>query len=491
LPWVALVLASAGPFAVGLGFDHAYDDHYTIVATPAGRMSVSEILVACLRGRRDLPDVSRPAMVLSARLDHALWGAHPLGTHLGSLVLYVASAGAAHALARVLLRRRDLALAAAVVWAALPIHAEVVVSPSYREDLFAAIGVFGTLALLLAPAAHPHAWARASCAALLTTLGLAGKESALTLLPLLLALAPALAARDAASWSEWAARRERSLALVALVVVSYAAWRAQLSLSGDGVARAAAGARGPHDDARYVLWAMGASLWPVHVEPIYPTLPPAGAGWWVGVAAVLSAWGATRRSPVGHALAFLVLGALVTAPSVGPASERADRYLLFTTFGAAYLVVLALAALVARAGGSRRHTLAVVGALALALATRSAWASRPWANDLALWTYATERVPESPKAWQARAWAERRAGHLEDAERSIARSLDLDPARPETRLSAAYIALERGDRDRARALLGALRDEGHGELRGLRRAWRCAFEVPEEHAAACLEEGLR
>ncbi|GAB4204665.1 MAG: hypothetical protein OHK0013_19790 [Sandaracinaceae bacterium] len=490
-PWVALVFASASPFAVGLGFDHAYDDHYTIVSTPAARMSVSEILDGCLRGRADFPDVSRPAMVLSARLDHALWGAHPFGTHLSSLVLYVASASAAHALARVLLGRRDLALASAAIWATLPVHAEVVVSPSYREDLFAAIGVFGALAVLLAPAPRPHDWPRATCAALLAGLGLAGKESALTLVPLAAVLAPALASRGGATWSEWAARRERTLALLALVLIAYAAWRAQLSISGDGVARAARGARGPHDDARYLVWAVAASLWPVDVDPLYATLSPAGPAWWIGVVALVAVWAATRRTAVGHALSFLLVGALVTAPSIGPANERADRYLLFTTFGTSCLVVLGVAAIARRAQDPSRAMLWIVGALALALGVRSAFAAQPWSSDLALWTHATERVPDSAKAWQGRAWAERRAGHLDAAAQSLAHSLALDPERPETRLSAAYLEIERGDLPRARELLRGLRDEGRTELRGMQRAWRCAFDVPTEDARSCLGEGLR
>jgi hypothetical protein len=476
---------------VGLGFDHAYDDHYTIVSSPAARMSVTEILAACLRGEADLPDVSRPAMVLSARLDHALWGAHPVGTHFSSLVLYVASASAAHALARVLLRRCDLALAASLVWASLPVHAEVVVSPSYREDLFAAIGVFGSLAILLAPAERPHDWPRASCAALLATLGLAGKESALTLVPLLVVLGATLATHGGGTLSAWAARRERSLALVAVVLLTYGAWRAQISISGDGVARAVEGARGPHDDARYVLWALGASFWPVSVDPLHPELTPAGPGWWVGLAIAVLVWARARRATAGHALAFLLLGALLTAPSVGPANERADRYLLFTTFGSSCLLVLGIATLVSRVRGARHGVVATAAALALALGARSAVACQPWSSDLALWTHATLRVPDSAKAWQARAWAERRRGRLDDAERSIARSLALDPDRPETRLSAAYVALERGERARAQALLRTLHDERHDALRGMRRAWRCAFEAPAEDARACLAEGLR
>lgn len=472
---------------MGLGFEHVYDDGPTIVSSAAARLSVGEILGACLHGTGSFPDVSRPAMVLSARLDHALWNASPVGTHLTSLALYVAATFAAHALARVLLRQRALALAAAALWASLPVHAEAVVCASYREDLFAAIGVLGALAVLLAPATVPLGWGRAACAASLTALGLAGKESALVLVPLLVALAPLTREHGFAGWARWAAARERALLGVGVVLLAYGAWRLELSNEGDGVARAAA--HGAHDDARYLVWAAARSLWPLEVDPIYADLGPASLAWWIPAIALVALWAWFRSSAAGRGLALVVFGALLTAPFVGPANERADRYLLFTTFGVACLVVLALAALARRLGDlSDARRLAFTLALTLVLGARSAYACQPWANDLALWSYATARVPESAKAWQARAWAERRAGRLDDAARSLATSLALDPTRPETRLSSAYLSLQRGDVSSARAVLDQLRADGFEDLPGFARASGCASAVDP---ARCVARGLR
>lgn len=488
--WAALVFASAGPFAVGLGFEHVYDDRDTLVATPAATLPLGELASALLHGRADLPDVSRPAMVLSARLDHVLWGASPVGTHLGSLALYVLTTATAWRLALVLLRSRRLALGATTLWAAMPVHAECVVSASYREDLFAALGVLGGLAALLAPAREPHSWARASGLAALVALGLAGKESALVIVPLGAALAASLAPRDAGSLAAWAARRERSLVLLALVLASYLAWRYQLAGVGDGVARAAPDAHGPHDDARYLVWAALRSAWPLDVEPLYPEQPHASAGWWLPLGAMAAATAWARHTPAGRAGLFVLLGALVTAPLVGPANARADRYLLFTTLGTAMLAMLALDAVARRAASADRArlvTASAVGVVTVALGCRSAVAAQVWSSDLALWSHATERAPESAKAWQGLAWAQRRAGALDDAAQSLSRSLALDPERPETRLSAAYLALRRGDVAGARRTLEALRADGHEGMRGWRRAARCAFDVPAEDAAACID----
>ncbi len=497
--WAVLVLASAGPFVLGLGFEHVYDDHYTLVTTPALALPPGELLATLLRGDGRFPDVSRPAMVLSAYLDQLLWGSSPSGTHLTSLLLYVASTFAAAALAFAILRRRRPALVAAVLWAAMPIHAEAVVCASYREDLFATLGVLGALGILVAPARSPHSWRRAAAAGALFSLGLAGKESGLCLVPLLVLLGPPLGERGT-SLSAWAARRERSLIVCGLALATYAAWRFGLAITGDGVARAA-GWGAPHDDARYVLWAATRSLWPVEVEPVYAALPAASPLWWLPLALAALAVVRWRSTPVGRAMALLFAGALLTAPFVGPANVRADRYLLVTTLGAACLASLALEeaarALRARSSGAaerariaRGHAL-VVGVLGLLLGARSMVASQVWSTDLALWSHATERVPESAKAWQGLAWAERRAGRLDDAERSLARSLALDPARPETRLSLAYLALLRHDVPLARQTLEALRDEGHDELRGMRRAWHCAFDVPDPEVVSCVGEWHR
>jgi len=491
---LAVVLGAVAPFATGLRFEHVYDDRATLVTTPAARLSFGAIARACLDGARWLPDVSRPAMPLSVRLDHALTGAAPWGTHLTSLVLYAASALAAYALARVLLRARPLALGAALLWAAMPVHAEAVVCASYREDLFAAIGVFGALALILAPTRDAQRWPQALAAGALAALGLAGKESALVLVPLLAALALGAAPREALVG--WALRRERTLLTLALVLVAYAAWRVPLAWAGDGVARALPGTRGPHDDARFVVWAAARSLLPVYVDPIYAPLDRADARGWLVLAPLGLAWLAARRRAIGHALAFLLFGGLATLPALGAANERADRYLLFTTFGAACLAALALDA-AARGLRRRTHasratlTTALAVTLALGLGVRSAIAAAPFANDLALFTYATHSAPTSAKAWQARAWAERRAGRLRDAARSLSRSLALDPSRPETRLSAAYLALAEGASARARTLLVSLRADGHGQLAGFERAWRCAQPGDDGRATDCLEEGLR
>lgn len=476
---------------MGLGFDHVYDDHATIVSSAAARMSVAQILGACLRGTHAFPDVSRPAMVLSVRLDHALSGARPLGTHATSLALYVAATFAAYALARVILRRRALAVAAAALWASMPVHAEVVVCASYREDLLAAIGVFGALALVLAPTRAPLGWPRAACAASLAALGLAGKESAVVIVPLLAALAPFSTQEGFAGIVRWVHARERALGALALVGIAYGAWRLELARVGDGVARAAS--HGPHDDARYLVWAAARSFWPVEVAPIYADEAPASAAWWIPALALIAVWARLRTRVIGRAIALVVFGALVTAPFVGPANERADRYLLFTTLGAACLAVLACRAIARRlrapsAAKTVLPTLALALALTLVLGTRSAFAALPWSSDLALWSYATERVPESAKAWQARAWAERRAGRLDDAARSLAQSLAIDPTRPETLLSSAYLALARGDVPGAQRTLDALRAEGHERLPGFTRASRCTRATDP---ARCVDEGLR
>jgi type IV pilus assembly protein PilF len=55
-----------------------------------------------------------------------------------------------------------------------------------------------------------------------------------------------------------------------------------------------------------------------------------------------------------------------------------------------------------------------------------------------------------PRTWLARGVCQARAGNLQEAERSLARSFELDPANPSTAFAYAEVLYRRGDFERAR-----------------------------------------
>ncbi|MEZ4338902.1 MAG: tetratricopeptide repeat protein [Sandaracinaceae bacterium] len=485
-------ILGALPFAGGLGFQHVYDDHWTIVDNPTLRHPLPEILRALWSGRaQGIPDASRPAMVVTAWLDHRLFGASSVGTHLTSLALYLACVGALASLAFSLTRSRALAFTTALLWGVMPLHAEAVVSASYREDLLATLGVFAGLAVVLRPTATPHGWGRAATAAGCFALGLLGKESGLVLVPLLLALGP----WDRAFWT----RRERSLTALAAVALLYLSWRFGLAVAGDGVARAdVSGFAALNASARYVCWSVWRSATPFETQAFFSDLGDASPLWWLPVLALVGAWvGLRSRAPaVATALAILVIGAWMTSPLIGPVNERADRYLVISTAGTALLWAMGVARVVRRLRRERAwvRPALIAGPIALALGIQAHLASAVWTNDERLWTHGTEAAPSSPGPWDGLAWARRQRRDLDGAERALARAEALDPDRAQTRLSRAYLLLLTGRREEAMDVLGQLEREappdpaGGPELRGLSRARRCAGTASDEAMGRCLGE---
>src|SRR6185295_8564529 len=82
-------------------------------------------------------------------------------------------------LAFALFRSFAAALAAGLAFAVMPLHSEVVSAVNYREDLLAALGVFGAAVLCFWPAPKAQKWWPYATAAL-WFYALASKESALS-----------------------------------------------------------------------------------------------------------------------------------------------------------------------------------------------------------------------------------------------------------------------------------------------------------------------
>ncbi|MFW5924554.1 MAG: tetratricopeptide repeat protein [Myxococcota bacterium] len=485
LPFLAPALAAVAFGAGALGHGFVYDDHWTIEHNRWLHMPLDRLLQGLVGAEWRAPgvlDASRPAMVVSTWIDRRLFGSDPFGYRLHSLLLHGACSVAVAAFAFAVGRRRQVALWAGLFFAVAPVHAEVAAAINYREDLLATLGTFTALTVVLWPAARPH---RSTCVLVATVawaLALLGKESALALLVLLPVLG--VACGGASFWR----RRERTWFALASVLILWGGWRWALALRGDGVARAMdQGVSGRVlATARYELWALGQSLWPVNVAPIHPDPGPAGWGWLLALGGValgtvaLMRWRPSRV--VGVGLAVALLAPVVSSPLVGPANEWADRYLYGAVAGSSLIFAAGMHALARRVD---RRVVALLGVLIVgALGVRRVQAMAPWSDDTTLFTFAVERAPRSPRAWAALAHAHREAGRANEALQAAGRALALDPHHAGARLTRALVFLSHGD-------VGAARDEvDHAHRRrpdhpGVRRVRRC-LRRDDAEALPCI-----
>lgn len=429
---------------------------------------------------RVIPDATRPAMLVSTWMDHALYGTWAAGYHLTSTLLHGVLTVLFLVVALRLMRRAWPAVVATLLFALSPAHAEAVAAVNYREDLLVALGLLTALAAMArAPGLPQTALALSGFA-----LALLSKESAIVL-PAMIAVV-ALARPETGAWLF---RRREALVALAVVGAGWAAWRWGLTLQGIDVPRAPE--RSLFETllrtARYELWALLAPLWPHPATPVYPPWGPAGIGWLVAFGTILGAAAWLLRHPrwrtVGLGVGLSLAAALGTSPLVGPFNEHADRYLLLPSIG----VSLALGDLVVRAASLTGHRRALV-ALSLVLSTGlvSLTISRtlPWRDNITLWRTAVARAPDSPRTWTGLAFTLRRAGTLDAADEAVDRAIALDPGYVPAHVTRTYNQLVRGDLRGARRTLETIDELGANEARGVRRARYCAG-LDSQQAARC------
>lgn len=480
----ALAVSAFAPAALG-GF--VYDDRWTVARNPWLDAPLRTLASAALAGTaqaRGIPDAARPAMVVSLWVDRHLFGLRPLGYHLHSLVLYAAVTVAAWFAACSLIRDRRAAALAAAFFAMAPLHAEVVSAVNYREDLIAAIGVLVPLAWLFRTSPSEDGLDAATGVAASFAWGLLGKESAAMLLPLLLLSAFVLRVDRA-----WLRSRERTLYLLASAFILWLSWRWALTLSGDGIPRAPTQPFHTRlfDTARFVARSMLAAAVPIRPSPEYAPSSHAGPLWASSLVIVpllivlLSR--KTRTRPFALALGIAAVAPLGASPLVGPVNPWADRYVFVGVLGGGIAAGAALSSLAGRLSPRARVTVAATLSIAFGIAC---WqAARVWRNERVLWTFAVQRVPESPRAWAALSRVERLDGNLDEADRLAARALALRPDDAAARVTRIYNLLARGLVTDARREIAYLDRLGGGAHPGMPRARLCA-KGSEEAARACV-----
>jgi tetratricopeptide (TPR) repeat protein len=233
---VALLAGGLGAFALGNQF--ALDDRWLVVGNPFLRSlaNLPRFFAGDYWEPTRLSGLYRPIATASYALNHALSGLDPRGWHAVNLLLHAANSALALVWLRRLTGRPEVARAAALVFAAHAVHAEVLANvASGRPELLAAC--FSLLALLtyrLPAVGRAPAISAASLAAF--GLALLCKESAIAL-PAVLLLVDAVygGAAPRAVPRLWL-RRARVHGAYALVAIGYLGLRWQALAGGEWLA---------------------------------------------------------------------------------------------------------------------------------------------------------------------------------------------------------------------------------------------------------------
>ena len=431
--WTIGLLAAATvlAFVPALSGDFVYDSRIQILTDPFLHDAAN--WPAVLSGRvlgMDVLDFNRPAMLASLMLDAAIWGKHPFGYHLTSVLLHVLNVVLVWLLLdRLLVGRREApgrdpglltpAVIGALVFALHPIVTETVCEPSYREDLLVASFTLAALVIALpyepsrgppqpeaaaTGAADGSAWRVAACLAC-ALLAIASKESGIALPPLLL-VAWGLFGRSGR-------RRFWTLAIggTALVVMAFLAARFLLEPAESRIFGKPAPLGGSLQGALAIqprILALDAQLilWPFHQSAEYQLsmldhLPLPRSLLILAVVGSALAWGAWHDRRIALGAAVIILGILPVANLWPIFQPAADRYLYLPLVGVALIVtaILDSAWWMERSQIRRRAmlaALAVVGILAVACIRREA----VWHDPVALWQDTLRKEPSSfTAAW--------------------------------------------------------------------------------------------
>jgi len=457
-----VALAAAAVFAATLGTrDFIRDDRLLIAENQLlrqGWKAAPQIMTTgyweMILGRNAPIQEYRPLLALSYLLHFTTTGAAAWPMHAANIAL--------HCLVCVLLlealRRRlgaRAALAAALLFAVMPIHAEAVCYITSRSELLAAASVLAAWLLLEKQASGPRlAWGTAIFCA-----GMLSKEH-VVLFPAFLALS---------DWAfhgrkPWERERRRTHLILAACAAAYMAlrWSLLTHTMHGGVAyfhdRLVALLTFSRFALQRYLWpsVSGANLCADFSRPLLPDASPASVGAWLALAAWTALAAAAARAWLRRACwAFWILGPglflLPTCHLFFPLdSIGAERFLYLPSVGLAALLGMLFAWAASRWRTAARLTLA---ALILWYARASVERSRVWLSQRSYYEAALRCNPVSANALSSLGAALLESGETGRGETLLLQAAALDPALARPVYNLGRLAWQRADLNQAEALL--------------------------------------
>ncbi len=459
--FAALVIAAAalGAYFNSFAVPFVFDDELAIV----GNSSLRSLWTALtpppeLTG---LPISGRPLVNFSFGISHAISGSAVWSYHAFNLLVHVAAGLVLFGVVRRTLRQPgfvarfdehsfEIALLTAAIWTLHPLQTESVTYISQRAE--ALLGLFYLLALwCFIRATEPAAstgWGWGAFAACL--LGMATKEVMVSA-PIFAALYARSFLAD--SWRETWMRHGRLLLLLASSWLLLAWFVVQ-----EGGARGVSAGFGlgvswwsyllTQCDAIVIY--LGLSLWPHPLVLDYGTAIVRGVGdvWWQGTFLVAlfagTIWALVWRPAIGclGAWFFMILApSSSVVPLVGQTMAEHRMYLPLAAVVVSVVILIYVR--------FERKGLAVLTVIAVVLAVTTVRRNADYATTISICEDTVAKRPDNARAMALLADYYRRAGRLEDARRSLERSLAVEPGVIPVLNNLGNVWQELGDAGRA------------------------------------------
>jgi protein O-mannosyl-transferase len=400
-----------------------------------------------------------PVRDLSVLLDLALFGRRFGGHHATNVLLYAALCAAIAAALAAWTGRRAIALGAALLFAAHPIHVESVAWLSERKGLLSALFVALSMLSFRGFVARGRALCLAATAACLglATLSKAGGAAGVGLLAALLLYLPRVPSPAPAP-----ASRRRAWAGLAVIAAVVAAASAPVYAVGARLVVDASGAAAPLLERLSIACAALALqvqhllllgelgiAYPLARGAVPPHLTLAGALLLAALAGA-AVVGARRAPLLGLGAASLLVLLTPTLQLLVPLQNLvADRYALLPSLG--FCVAISGVLLGLRPGGRLMPVLLAL--LTLAAVARTAVQIPTWSSSEALYRQALAAHPKNAQALVQLSTIEAARGRSAEAWRDLDLAEAADPRNPRVPLHRALLLDRLGRRDEAIATL--------------------------------------
>lgn len=439
-------------YANSIGNGFAWDDSNIIVSNRLLNGSPLDLFGGIDTARIEATPFYRPGTMLSFWFEGRLHGRNPFLMHFFNVLLHSLNAFFVYRLARALLDNSRAAMLAGLLFAVHPINAEGVNFLSGGRNTLLACSCALLAYLLHCKSMREKKTLLSVAGSVVFLAGLFSKESALGILPLIIALEfthPGSEGRD-----------KRITAVVRLIpyavcTICYLILRT-IALSGAGVQMeilAGLGSRilnNIYIIPRYLLsvaWPQSISNWYLLPEDFHLLALPLAAAWLfiILVLAWLLTKGRSRATLFGLCWLFVFL-----LPVIGiipfPSAPLADRF--FYTPGIGLWIILAdqSSAFFDRTSSINRFGVGLSLVVLAVLASFTVARNLDWKDDFSLFSQYVRQYPDV-------AWGHHNLGcayldkarNLELAERSFKRALELDPKFPRLQTQMGYLYLLRGD----------------------------------------------
>lgn len=391
----------------------------------------------------------RPLTALSFHADYQIHGQSPGGFHFTNAVLNGIVCALVFLTLLEMFARPDLALVAAALFAAFPMHTENVAWVAGRTDVIAALFMLASLWCYARWRSRPGVHLLAGIVAGFI-LALLGKETAVVL-PAVIAAANLVALpRDRAGARRWAL-------VVGLLIVTAGYFFLRRAVLGSAVlyfSRFTTGALQAVSLSLSILAHYTYKLiWPFRLDAEADFLPPKTflnihtlAGLLILVAAVYAVFRWRRHAAVVFGLALIALG-LAPVLNILPVNQvLAERFLYFPSLGYVLLLGLALSSLRVR---RPMATTVAVAALVTAFAARTVARTFDWKDELTLFEKTVATSGDNARARANLGASLYKQGRFEEAYREFGRATELNPSYAPGWSGRARAAVELGRGDDA------------------------------------------